>query len=297
MLASPALLSKARRVRRFALTTKPKRACGSTSHRRAPVRSFFRPSSLLRAQLGLSQARAYAVARDFHELETNEAQGDLRSIITSLRTMFRSFRNADLVIGPLEATGGQVGVPRNNISLKFVGLLSFALLSVIVIAAEIGLAPAKPSDNEDEAHDSTNSIPGNQQSTISSSRLAEPITEGAEATLGGSSFGSEVHIGGQDVPTPSKSYQDSLAQPPELAGHAIPPPDLSSEPSLVPSRPPEGPVLLRQVDRTALRNLTVSLLASKPSRPEKAEPLTTAATLARKPRRRQRGRITPVQRV
>ena len=59
----------------------------------------------------------------FHELETNEAQGDLRSVITSLRTMFLSVRSDDLVVGPLESTGGRVRASRIYRGRKLVGLL------------------------------------------------------------------------------------------------------------------------------------------------------------------------------
>jgi len=54
-------------MRRFALTTMPKRACGSKV-----IGEYLRAHSAKRAAApGLSQARAYTVARTFHGLETN----------------------------------------------------------------------------------------------------------------------------------------------------------------------------------------------------------------------------------
>jgi hypothetical protein len=209
--------------------------------------------------------------------------------------MFLSSRSADLIIGPLKSTGGQVRIPSIYRNGKFAVLLLVSLLGIVGIVCRIVLAPAKPSANEAEAHDPRNSISGDQQTTITLPRLAEPAAEGAETTLDGGSSIPVVDIGGQDAPTSSIPYQEPLADPPALGGNAILPPDFSSEYFAIPPRPPDGPELPRQVDRVALRDLIISLLASNHSRPEQAEPLSTSATLAQGPRHRQRRRTTPAK--
>jgi hypothetical protein len=212
----------------------------------------------------------------------------------SLRTMFLSVRSDDPVIGPLENTGGRVSTPRIYKSRELAGLLLVGLLSLVGVAVTVGLTPAKLSDSATDDHDPRNSISLDQQATYTPMRASAPAVEGAETTLGGRSSISEVHIVGQDAPTSKKKYGEPLAHPPAPDGNATFSPELSSELSPVLSQP-VSPVLLRPVDRTALQNLTASLLVADHSRPEQAEPLSTSATLAQGPRHRQRRRTTPAK--
>ena len=212
----------------------------------------------------------------------------------SLRTMFLSVRSDDAVIGPLESTGGRVRASRIYKSRKLAGLLLVGLLSIVGAAVTVGLAPAKLSDSATDDHDPRNSISLDQQATYTPLRASESAVEGAETTLGGRSSISEVHIVGQDAPTSKKSYEEPLAHPPAPDGNATFSPELSSELSPVLSQP-VSPVLLRPVDRTALQNLTVSLLVADHSRPEQAGPSATSAFLAQGPRHRQRRRTTLAQ--
>jgi hypothetical protein len=212
----------------------------------------------------------------------------------SLRTMFLSVRSDHPVIGPLESTGGRVSTPRIYKSRELAGLLLVGLLSLVGVAVTVGLAPAKLSDSATDDHDPRNSISLDQQATYTPLRASESAVEGAETTLGGRSSISEVHIVGQDAPTSKKKYEEPLAHPPAPDGNATFSPELSSELSPVLSQP-VSPVLLRPVDRTALQNLTVSLLVADHSRPEQAGPPATSATLAQGPRHRQRRRTTPAK--
>ena len=230
----------------------------------------------------------------FHELETNEAQGDLRSVITSLRTMFLSVRSDDPVVGPLESTGGRVRASRIYKGRKLAGLLLVGLLSIVGAAVTVGLAPPKPSDSATDGDDPRKLISHDQQTAYAPLRTSDPAVEGAENTLSGRSSISEVHIVGQDAPTSEKSIEEPLAQPPAPDGNATFSPELSSELSPVLSQP-VSPVLIRAIDRTALQNLTVSLLAADHSRPKQAGTPATSAFLSQGPRHRQRRRTTPGQ--
>jgi hypothetical protein len=213
----------------------------------------------------------------------------------SLRTMFLSLRSADPVIGPLESTGGRVSAPRIYKGRKLAGLLLVGLLSIVGAAVTVGLTPAKLSDSATDENDPRNSISLDQQAAYTPLPASEPAMEGAETALGGHSSISEVHIVGQDAPTSGKPYEEPLAHPPAPGSNATSPPDLSSEPSPVPSQPLVSSERLRPVDRTALQNLTVSLLAADHSRPEQRGPSTTSATLAQGPRHHQRGRTASAQ--
>jgi hypothetical protein len=210
--------------------------------------------------------------------------------------MFLLFRSADLIVGPLESTGGQVRGPRIYKSRKFAGLILVGLLSIVGAVVIIGLTPSKPSDSEAEAHNPRSSISADQQATVISSRLAEPDAGANKTALGDHSSVSEVQTGGQDAPTGSDSNKELLVHPTAVGSNTILPSDRPNEPSPGPSQPPVSPVLLRPVDRTALQNLTASLLAADHSRPKKAEVATPSAALAQGLRRRQRGRVNPVQR-
>src|SRR5215211_6732276 len=187
----------------------------------------------------------------------------------SLRTMFLSVRSDDPVIGPLESTGGRVRASRIYKSRKLAGLLLVGLLSIVGAAVTVGLTPAKLSDSVTDGNGPRNSISLDQQAAYTPLQASEPAMEGAETTLGGPSSISEVHFVGQDAPTSEKSYEEPLAHPPAPDGNATFLPEPSSELSPVPSQP-VSPVLLRPVDRTALQNLTVSLVAPDHSRPEQA---------------------------
>jgi hypothetical protein len=208
--------------------------------------------------------------------------------------MFLSVRSADPVIGPLESTGRRVSAPRIYKGRKLAGLLLVGLLSIVGAAVTVGLTPAKLSDSATDGNGPRNSISLDQQAAYAPSRASEPAVEGAETTLDGHSSISEVHIVGQDAPTSEKSIGEPLAHPPAPGSNAASPPDLSSEPSPVPSQPLVSSEPLRPVDRTALQNLTVSLLAADHPRPEQRGPSTAAATLAQGPRHHQRGRIASV---
>jgi hypothetical protein len=210
--------------------------------------------------------------------------------------MFLSVRSDDPVIGPLESTGGRVRAPRIYEGRELAGLLVVGLLSIVgaAVAVTAGGAPAKLSDSGAEGHDLGSATSHDQQAAYAPLRAAEPAVEG-EATLDGRSSVSEVHTVGQEAPTSSKSYEEQLAHPPAPVGNAVSLPDFSGEPSPVPSQPPVSPVLLRPVDRTALQNLTVSLLAVDHSRPKQRGPPTTSAVLAQSPRQRQLGRTASVQ--
>jgi hypothetical protein len=209
--------------------------------------------------------------------------------------MFLSVRSADPVIGPLERSGGRVSAPRIYKGRKLAGLLLVGLLSIVGAAVTVGLAPAKLSDSVTDGNGPRNSISLDQQAAYTPLRASEPAMEGAETTLDGHSSISEVHIVGQDAPTGSESNKEPLAHPPAPGSNATSPPDLSSEPSPVPSQSLVSSEPLRPVDRTALQNLTVSLLAADHSRPEQRGPSTTSATLAQGPRHHQRGRTASVQ--
>ena len=212
----------------------------------------------------------------------------------SLRSMFLSVRGDDPVIGPLESTGGWVRASRIYKGRKLAGLLLVGWLSIVGAAVTVGLAPPKPSDSATDSDDPRNSISLDQQAAYAPSRASEPAVEGAETTLGGHSSISEVHIVGQDAPTSEKPYEEPLAHPPAPDGNATFSPELSSELSPVLSQP-VSPVLLRPVDRTALQNLTVSLLVADHSRPEQARPSATSAFLAQGAHHRQRRRTTLAQ--
>jgi hypothetical protein len=218
-------------------------------------------------------------------------------VVVSLRTVLLSLRSHDPVIGPLESTGGQVRDPRIYKSRKFAGLILVGLLSIVGAVVKIELTPAKPSDREAEAPNPRSSISEDRQATVTSTRLAEPAAKADKSALDDHSSVLEVQTGGQDAPTGSdESNKELLVHPTALGSNTILPSDLSNEPSPVPSQPPVSPVLLRPVDRTALQNLTASLLAADHARPKKAEVATPSAALAQGRRHRQQGRITPVQR-
>jgi hypothetical protein len=204
-------------------------------------------------------------------------------------------RSDDLVIGPLESSCGRVRAPRTYKSRELTGLLLVGLLSIVGAAVAVGLMSAKPLDSDSDGHNSRNTTSVDQQATYAPSRVAEPTIKGAEPTLDGPSTISEVRIGEQDAAIRSEPKEEPFTPLPALEGDAILPSEHSDEPLPVPFQPPDSPVLLRRVDRTGLRNLTISLLASDRPQSEQSRSSTRSATLAKGPHCRQRGRKTPAQ--
>ena len=169
-------------------------------------------------------------------------------------------RSDDLVIGPLESSCGRVRAPRTYKSRELTGLLLVGLLSIVGAAVAVGLMSAKPLDSDSDGHNSRNTTSVDQQATYAPSRVAEPTIKGAEPTLDGPSTISEVRIGEQDAAIRSEPKEEPFTPLPALEGDAILPSEHSDEPLPVPFQPPDSPVLLRRVDRTGLRNLTVRFL-------------------------------------
>ena len=157
--------------------------------------------------------------------------------------MFLSVRSDDPVIGPLESTGGRVSAPGIYKGRKLAGLLLVGLLSIVGAAVTVGLTPAKLSDSATDGNDPRKSVSLDQEAAYTPLRASAPAVEGAEINLGSHSCISEVQIVGQDAPTSGKSYEEPLAHLPAPGSNAISPPDLSSEPSPVPSQPPVSSIL------------------------------------------------------